>query len=171
MVAWLLLTASVIWGIWLSIRRPGTNPRPNWLLDLHRWLGGLAVSFTLVHLVGIALDGFVDFSPTDLLVPFSSEWHPLAVAWGIVALYGLVAVQVTSMMRRRLSKRSWHRVHLTSYVLFWVASAHGILAGTDGGTPVFTVLAVTGMTVVALGTFARIRPGPTTTAPTPSHGH
>lgn len=166
MVAWLLLTASVVWGIWIPVRRPGTKPRPNWLLDLHRWLGGLAVSFTLVHLLGIALDGFVDFSLRDLLVPMASNWHPVAVAWGVVALYGLTAVQVTSMMRRHLSKRSWHRIHLSSYVLFWVASVHGTLAGTDGGSPVFTVLAVTGMTVVALGTYARVRPSSMTGPPT-----
>lgn len=157
MVAWLLLTASVIWGIWLSIRKPGTNPRPNWLLDLHRWLGGLAVSFTLVHLAGLVLDDFVQFSLGDLLLPLASSWHPIAVAWGIVAFYVLVAVEVTSLLRSHLSKRAWHGIHLTSYLLFWVASVHGVSAGTDAGSRVFTLAALAGMIVVTLGTLARLQ--------------
>ena len=41
-VAWLMLTASVIWGIVLSTKAFPEHRRPAWLLDLHRWLGGLA---------------------------------------------------------------------------------------------------------------------------------
>ena len=39
-VAWLMLTASVIWGIVLSTKAFPEQRRPAWLLDLHRWLGG-----------------------------------------------------------------------------------------------------------------------------------
>ncbi len=156
MVAWLLLTASVVWGIWLSTRRPGTTPRPNWLLDLHRWLGGLAVSFTFVHLGGLVLDGFVDFTVGNLLIPLSTDWHPVAVAWGIVAFYLLVAVEVTSLLRTRLSRRFWRGIHLTSFGLFWMASIHGMAAGTDRQSSLFPVLALVGMVAVALGTVHRL---------------
>ena len=41
-VAWALLAASVVWGLLLSTRvRPG-GVAPSWILDLHRFLGGLA---------------------------------------------------------------------------------------------------------------------------------
>ena len=45
-VAWGLAAASVVWGLALSTRLLGRRPRPGWLLDLHRFLGGLALSFT-----------------------------------------------------------------------------------------------------------------------------
>lgn len=157
MVAWLLLTLSVTWGVWLSVRQRGSAPRPNWILDLHRWLGGLAVTFTALHLVGMLLDGFVDFRVIDILVPFMSDWHPLAVAWGIIAFYGLISVEVSSLMMKRFDRRTWHRIHLSSYILFWVASLHGLVAGTDTGSLAFAGAAALGMTTVFVGTMRRVR--------------
>ena len=41
-VAWALLTASVLWGLILSTKLRPPRVRPAWTLDLHRFLGGLA---------------------------------------------------------------------------------------------------------------------------------
>ncbi|HEY0396749.1 MAG TPA: ferredoxin-NADPH reductase, partial [Acidimicrobiia bacterium] len=46
LVAWALLAASVLWGLALSTKILSPKVRPNWILDLHRWLGGLALVFT-----------------------------------------------------------------------------------------------------------------------------
>src|ERR1700694_4998931 len=92
LLAWGLLAASVLWGVALSSRAFGRKPRPAWLLDLHRYLGGLAVIFTGVHVAMIVLASFVHFSLVDVFVPLAASWHPVAVAWGIVALYLLLAV-------------------------------------------------------------------------------
>ncbi len=81
-VAWLMLTASVIWGIVLSTKAFPETRRPAWLLDLHRWLGGLTVSFVVIHLVALVADSYVQFDLVDLAVPFASAWKPLAVALG-----------------------------------------------------------------------------------------
>jgi hypothetical protein len=54
-VAWALTAGSVIWGLLLSTRPLGRRPRPAWLFDLHRFLGGLAVIFTAVHVLAVAL--------------------------------------------------------------------------------------------------------------------
>ena len=42
-VAWLLLAGSVLWGLALSTKVLRGKPRPNWILDLHRFLGGIAL--------------------------------------------------------------------------------------------------------------------------------
>ncbi len=76
-VAWLMLTASVIWGIVLSTKAFPEQRRPAWLLDLHRWLGGLTVSFVAIHLAALVADSYVSFGLVDLLVPFASAWKPL----------------------------------------------------------------------------------------------
>lgn len=73
--------ASVIWGLLMSSRVMQGRPRPAWLLDLHRFLGALTVIFTIVHVVALYLDEFVQFSIVDLLVPFASAWNTGAVAW------------------------------------------------------------------------------------------
>jgi predicted lysophospholipase L1 biosynthesis ABC-type transport system permease subunit len=77
------------------------------------------------------LDTYVHFGLVDVLVPFASKWHPIAVAWGVVGMYLLVAVEVTSLLRSRLPKQLWRRVHYASFPLFVTATVHGLTAGTD----------------------------------------
>ncbi len=148
-VAWVLLTASVLWGLALSTRVLGRRPRPNWMLDLHRFLGGVAVIVTGAHLASLVADSWVHVGPTELLVPFTGSYRPTAVAWGVVAFYLLLAVEVTSLLRRHLSRPAWRAVHLLSFPLFVLATAHGITAGTDKGAPAVQVTALAATVAVA----------------------
>jgi DMSO/TMAO reductase YedYZ heme-binding membrane subunit len=136
LVAWGLLSASVVWGLLLSTRLTKGRPTPAWILDLHRFLGGSAVIFTALHLAGLVADSYVHFGIADLLVPYASSWQPAAVALGIVALYLLAAVEITSLLMRRLPRKLWHGIHLTSYAVFWLATFHLLLAGTDAANPI-----------------------------------
>jgi DMSO/TMAO reductase YedYZ heme-binding membrane subunit len=157
MVSWSLLALSVVWGLTLSTRWLGHRVRPNWLLDLHRFLGGAAVVFVAVHVGALVADSYTHFGPTDLLVPFASHWHPVAVAWGVVGMYLLVAVEVTSLLRRHLSKRLWRATHLLSYPLFALATVHGLNAGTDAANPLFTWAVIATSVVVVLLTASKFR--------------
>ena len=154
-VAWVLCTAAVLWGLALSTRALGRAPGAPWLLDLHRFLGGLSVVFVAVHLAGLVLDSYVDFGPADLLVPFAASWRPGAVAWGVVAMYLLVAVEVTSLLRRRLPNRLWRRVHLASYVVYGTATVHLLVAGSDVANPI--LLGAAWASVGAVGFFTVYR--------------
>jgi predicted ferric reductase len=154
-VAWVMLAIAVIWGILVATRILGRKPRPAWVLDLHRWLGGLSVTFTGVHLLGLVLDDYVEFGLRELFVPFASEWRPAAVAWGVVALYVLIAVQATSLAMKRLPRRLWKWVHMSSFGLFFVATLHAGMAGTDVTNPVYRV--VVGVMVVGVVFFSIYR--------------
>ena len=133
-VAWIVLSMSMVWGLLLSTRLLQGRRRPAWLLDLHKWLGTLAVLFTAGHLVALVADSYVQFGWAEILIPFASEWRPTAVAWGVGATYLMVAVQVTSWAMKRLSKAWWRRIHMTSYVSFFFASFHAAGAGSDAGS-------------------------------------
>jgi DMSO/TMAO reductase YedYZ heme-binding membrane subunit len=130
-VAWALILATIVWGLLLATKVLGRKPGPAWLLSLHRYLGALALVFVGVHVGAILLDTYTDFGVTDVLVPFTGSWHPAAVAWGIVGMYLLVAIEITSLLRHRMSKRAWHAVHLLSYFLFATTTVHMLTAGTD----------------------------------------
>jgi predicted ferric reductase len=148
MVAWALVTASIVWGLTLStrlIRRRGT---PAWLLDLHRYLGTLSLVFTAIHLIGLWADSFVTFGARELFIPFASEWRTRAVVWGILALYLLIAIEITSWVMRWLPRRFWHSIHLSSFVLFASVTAHGFLAGTDRSNLALQWVALTGCSLV-----------------------
>ncbi len=130
-VAWALILLTIVWGLLLATRVLGRRPTPAWLLSLHRYLGALAVAFVGVHVGGVLLDSYTNFGITDVLIPFTGSWHPLAVAWGIVGMYLLAAIEITSLLRNRMSKRAWHAVHLLSYFLFATTTVHMLTAGTD----------------------------------------
>jgi predicted ferric reductase len=156
LLSWALLAASTIWGLALSTRALGDRPRPNWLLDMHRWLGGTALAFTGVHVAALLADQYVPFTPVQILVPFASTWHPVAVAWGVVALYLLLAVELTSLARKSLSKRTWRRVHTASFLLFVTATIHGLAAGTDTRSVVARMCVLAVVTLVAGLTAIRV---------------
>lgn len=149
LVAWALSAATVLWGLALSTRALGRRPRAAWLADLHRYLGGLTVIFTTLHIAGLALDDYVQFTLADLFLPLATDWRPVAVAWGIASLYLLLAIEVTSLLRRHIPTTLWRRVHQASFVLFTTATIHLLTAGTDATEPWlrWTVMATVAATV------------------------
>lgn len=155
-VAWAVAAASVIWGLALSSRALGPRPRPAWLFDLHRFLGGIALVFTGVHVVSILLDTYVHFGIVNVLVPLTGSWHPLAVAWGIVGMYALLAVELTSLARAHVPKRLWRRVHFASFALFVLTTIHALTAGTDRRSPPFVAAVVATCLVVVVLTGVRV---------------
>ena len=130
-LTWALLVASMIWGLLYATRLMRRRVSLWWLLGVHRFLGVLAIVFTIVHVVALILDQYIDFHLTDVLIPFTSNWHPVATAWGIIAMYLLVTIEVTSLLKSRLPHRWWRNVHLASYPLFALATVHSLSAGTD----------------------------------------
>jgi hypothetical protein len=150
------VTGAVVFGLWLWLRLTKQRPRPAWTLDLHRFLGGLAVVFTGIHLAGLALDSYVHFGAAELFVPFASSWQPGAVAWRVVGLYLLLAGEVTSLAMRRLPRRLWRGVHMTSYAVFGFATIHMFAAGTDASRRPLQWLGLVSVGGVAFLTIARI---------------
>jgi DMSO/TMAO reductase YedYZ heme-binding membrane subunit len=152
-VAWALLTGSVLWGLAMTTRTFKRVVKRPWLLDLHRFLGGVALVFTAVHVAAIVGDTYVHFGLAEVLVPLASKWHPVGVAFGIVALYLLVAVETTSLLRSRIPHWLWRRVHFLSFPLYLVTSVHMLTAGTDRHQPAVLV-AVAASTVAVLALVA-----------------
>jgi predicted ferric reductase len=135
LVSWAVVTASIIWGLALSTRLVSKRGAPAWLLDLHRYLGALSLVFTAIHIVSLPFDNYAHISIMELLVPFQSVarsgYAPEPIAWGVVAFYLVVAIQLTSWIKKYLSRRVWHSIHLLSMPLFVVATVHGFKAGTE----------------------------------------
>ena len=147
-VAWLILTASVLWGIVLATDLFSESRRPAWLLDLHRWLGGLAVGFTAIHVAALVADSYIEFSVADLTVPFASQYKTGAVAWGVLAMWLLVVVELTSLAMKRLPRRIWRTIHRSSAAIFWMASLHGTYAGTDADNRLYAITSIVAAVVM-----------------------
>lgn len=155
-VAWVLVTASVVVGLVQSTRVARGRANPAWLRAFHANAGGMAMAFTGIHGVGLLLDTTVDFSLVDVLVPFAAPWRPLAVAWGIVAMYLMAAVGITAWARRHLPKGTWLKAHRLSALTYVLATAHLLTAGTDVANTALQASAIASMFVVAALLFTRL---------------
>lgn len=149
LAAWLLLGITVVLGVLTASRLLGGRVSRASLDRAHRRAGELTVAFLAVHLVALGFDTQVHFGPSDIAVPFASSWRPVAVAFGVVSAWLLVAVMVTSLLRDRMPRRLWHAVHMASYVAFVATSIHLMAAGTDAWLLPVQVLNVTMCAAVA----------------------
>jgi DMSO/TMAO reductase YedYZ heme-binding membrane subunit len=134
MLAYLLLSATVVVGLLLSGRARLTHWPRFALEDVHRFLGILAGTFVVVHGSALLLDTVVPFSLGQLLVPGTAPYRPLAVACGVVAAELLAALAVTNRYRKRLPHRWWRRAHRLNFAVWALALVHGLTAGTDATT-------------------------------------
>ena len=78
------------------------------------------------------------------------------MAAGVVAMYTLVAVEVSSLAMKRLPRRLWRSIHLAAFASFWLATVHGIAAGTDRTNRLLFAAYVAGAASVVFLTAFRI---------------
>jgi predicted ferric reductase len=156
LIAWACCTAAMVWGLLLSTRLVRRRGVPAWLLDLHRFLGMLTIVFTVVHLLGLYLDRYTPFGLRELFIPMASRYRPVAVATGVVALYLLVAIELTSLFIKRIPRRLWRAVHMTSFLLFVIATIHGFTAGADARNLLVVWLAFTATCAVTFLSLVRL---------------
>lgn len=143
MVALILLTTAVVLGV-VSTARVHTPRWPRFALTLvHRNLALLALVFGVVHVATSVLDAYVPIHLSDALVPFAATYKPLWLGIGTVAADLMLAVLITTALRRRLGYRNWRSVHLLSYGVWGASMVHAIAMGSDARA------AVWGITVVA----------------------
>lgn len=134
-LALLLLTATVVLGIASGGRaRPRRIGRFE-LGVLHRNLSLLTLVFLVVHVVTAVLDPFVHLGWAVSVVPFGASYRPLWLGLGTAGLDLLLAVAVTSALRRRLGVRRWKTVHWLAYAAWPLALFHGVGTGTDTRLP------------------------------------
>lgn len=130
-VALLLLTATVALGV-LDVSRYSSPRWPRFLLDrLHRNVSLLSVVFLTLHVVSTALDSFAPISLVAAFIPFSSSYRPFWLGLGAVSFDMLLALVITSVMRRRFGLPVWRAVHWLAYACWPIALLHSFGTGSD----------------------------------------
>ncbi|MEP7045548.1 MAG: ferric reductase-like transmembrane domain-containing protein [Ilumatobacteraceae bacterium] len=138
-VATVLAVGSLVFGAFFSARNTGNRKTPAWWLDLHNYLGGLALVFTGVHLLASALDPNSGIGIVQVLIPGTAASATWAVTWGVLATYTFVIAVFTSWPRRRFSRKVWRWLHLTSVAGVALAGLHGFQLGSDATKLLFEV--------------------------------
>lgn len=166
--SYLMLFLAVAWGVVATtsiVTKRVSKPAANLF---HAFVASAGLALLGVHMGLLLVDEFMPFSVTSLIVPMASGYRPVAVGAGVLAMYGIVAIMVTSWLRKRIGTVWWRRVHVLAVPMFTLALAHGVFAGTDTERPwMFAMYAVTGLLVVFLTLVRALTYG--YRAPRPSH--
>ena len=155
-VTLILLTAAVALGIaethaW----RPAGAPRYA-AVALHRSVSLLALAFLALHVATIVLDPFPHIGVGTAVIPFATSYRAVWVTLGTVACDLLLAIVVTSLVRRRLGYRAWRGVHWLAYASWPLALVHGFGAGSDAASSWLPVLSAACVAVVVGAVVGRL---------------
>lgn len=170
--AFLLLTAAVTAGLVLSLRLKS----PRWpaviTKDLHQHLTTLSLWMLGLHVTMLVVDAKSGVSTVAAFLPLRSGYRPWATSLGIVAMYTVLAVIVSTKLKSRIGHRRWRKLHYLAFLAYGTALFHGLLTGTDTGATWATLIyiasavVVGGLTIVrALGAGNRVKAPSRTSKP------
>ena len=167
-IAYLLLAMSAMWGLAVSTDLLGRSASKKGLTFMHESLAVGSLLATAIHMLFLYLDEFVEFGPKEIFVPGASSWEPLSVAFGVVAFYALFLITASFYVRKAIGQKAWRFIHFGSFGVFVGAALHGVMAGTDTGTPAGIGIYVGSIVIIlALAVVRAITAGQPASSPRP----
>ncbi len=148
-LAFLLATASVLFGLATSTRLGDRQVGKGNVVDVHRALSLLTLLAVGGHILFLSLDEYASFGAGELLVPFMSWYRPAWTGLGVLAAYLAAAVFASFYVRSRIGYKAWRVFHYAAFAVFVLATLHGLMAGTDSGAVWVDALYGTAVAAVA----------------------
>ena len=151
LVALALITLSVGVGLAMAGRafqKPGLARR---LMALHEHAALAGLIAIAVHAITLLGDTWLDPGPVGIAVPFAMDHKPLFTGLGIVGGYLAAALGLSFYARRRIGPKLWRKLHRATILVYALAVAHTLGAGTDASEPWLRIaMAVTGAPILYL---------------------
>ena len=107
----------------------------------HRATGIVFAVSIFIHGIALLFDNYVPFTITELLFPFVSHYHTatlygiqvgsLYVALGIIAMYLVAAMVLSTYLWIDKKPRLWKTLHFLSYLIMLFVFVHALYLGTD----------------------------------------
>lgn len=130
-VAYLLMWASMMWGLLLSTKLVKMNVPPAITLAMHNYLSWTAIGLTLFHALILLFDTYYTYNIAHLLIPFIGPYSPLWVGFGVIGMYLMLLTSGTFYMRKWIGQKNWRKLHYLTFVAYIFVTLHGWQAGTD----------------------------------------
>ncbi len=158
-VALILLTLALVLGV-VDLRRWSTEAWPRFVIDsLHRNVSLLALAFLCLHILTAVLDTFAPISLVNAVIPFTGSYRPFWLGLGALAFDLILAVILTSLLRRRLGHTVWRTIHWLAYASWPIALLHGLGTGSDVKSTWLLVLSVGCLAAVICAVLIRVADG------------
>ena len=147
-VSFVLLSASVNFGLFLSTKAADSAMPRAFVFSIHQFLSVLTLCFLGIHAGSLLFDGFLNFGPLSLLLPFASPYKPLSVALGTLSAWATAIVTASFWMRGRIGQKAWRKLHYASFGAYVLALGHGVFSGTDTTVPLVAAVYLTSVAMV-----------------------
>src|SRR2546423_14651873 len=87
------------------------------ITEVHNWTAYIALLLVFIHPVLLLFDRKTDFRLLNIVLPFNAPHQNIWVALGVLSLYFLIAVIITTQkkLKTKLGFRLWKNIHLLSY--------------------------------------------------------
>lgn len=158
-VALILLTFALVLGV-VDIQRWSTDTWPRFVVDsLHRNVSLLALAFLALHVLTAVLDSFAPISLVNAVIPFTGSYRPFWLGLGALSFDLMLAVILTSLLRRRIGHSIWRAVHWLSYGSWPIALLHGLGTGSDTKSTWMLLISVACLATVLAAVLVRIAAG------------
>lgn len=130
-IAYVLITLGVLWGLVQSGRLFRTAVPPVVVLGMHSYLNWLGLGLAGLHGIVLAGDGYIAMGLPHIFTPFIAPYRPIPVGLGIIAFYLMLLLSLSFYARSFLGQRTFRLLHYSSFGVFVMVTLHGLLAGTD----------------------------------------
>jgi sulfoxide reductase heme-binding subunit YedZ len=136
LVAFGLAAAAVIAGLAMSTSKSKPSGRRRYAgrKDLHEQLALASFVAIAAHGVLLFADRWLHPGLVGTLVPFTTAYRPFWTGLGIVAAYLAALLGLSYYARKAIGARRWRKLHRFTPVIYVLAAAHMLGAGSDGGT-------------------------------------
>ena len=154
-----VLTGTVVLGIVTVTRWTGESTPGFVAADLHRNLSLLAISLLAAHIVTTVLDPFAHIGLRDVIIPVGAAYRPVWLGLGVAAMWILIGVIATSLLRDRVGPRLWRLIHWAAYLSWPLAVVHGLGTGSDARAPWLIGVVASCVVAVVFALVFRLRHG------------
>ncbi len=151
-LAYVMLWLTMAWGLLMTGRIAQSWPGARIANEVHKFVSLFGLALGGFHGLLLLGDKYLNLPLREVLTPFAvAGYRPTWVGFGQISFYLWGIVILSFYLRKVIGGKGWRLVHFVSFATFFSILIHGILSGSDTGTPwMTTIYWITGGSIVFL---------------------
>jgi predicted ferric reductase len=129
-----IATVNMLLGLLIALRYSPVRLWPHRRINifrLHNWTAYLVLLLIVLHPAVLLLRSSTHFGWRDVLLPIHSPLQPTLNTVGAAGLYLLLVVIFTSLLRLRMARPLWRRLHYLVFPAFVLMFIHSVFTDPE----------------------------------------